>query len=70
MMFRLCLEATTAADLCGVSGGERCCVLGSGPVVSFMDGRTVYDKALYNLALKPQKRKILKFKQNCCCRRK
>ncbi|MDE5995754.1 MAG: M42 family peptidase, partial [Eubacterium sp.] len=26
------LEATTAADLCGVSGGERCCVLGNGPV--------------------------------------
>ena len=44
------LEATTAADLCGVTGGERCCVLGNGPVVSFMDGRTVYDKELYNLA--------------------
>lgn len=44
------LEATTAADLCGVTGGERCCVLGNGPVVSFMDGRTVYDKALYSLA--------------------
>lgn len=44
------LEATTAADLCGVAGGERCCILGNGPVVSFMDGRTVYDKALYNLA--------------------
>ncbi len=44
------LEATTAADLCGVSGGERCCVLGNGPVVSFMDGRTVYDKQLYQLA--------------------
>ena len=33
------LEATTAADLCGVTGGERCCILGNGPVVSFMDGR-------------------------------
>ena len=46
------LESTTAADLCGVTGGDRVCVLGDGPVVSFMDGRTVYDKTLYNLARK------------------
>lgn len=45
------LEATTAADLCGVMGGDRVCVLGDGPVVSFMDGRTVYDKNLYALAM-------------------
>lgn len=45
------LEATTAADLCGVCGGDRVCVLGDGPVVSFMDGRTIYDKGLYNLAM-------------------
>lgn len=44
------LEATTAADLDGVSGASRCCVLGNGPVVSFMDGRTVYDKKLFELA--------------------
>ncbi len=46
------LEATTAADLCGVAGGERVCVLGDGAVISFMDSRTVYDKYLYNLAMK------------------
>lgn len=46
------LESTTAADLCGVTGGNRVCVLGNGPVVSFMDGRTVYDKDLYKLARK------------------
>ena len=46
------LESTTAADLCGVTGGDRVCVLGDGPVVSFMDGRTVYDKTLYKLARK------------------
>lgn len=45
------LESTTAGDLCGVAGGDRVCVLGNGPVVSFMDGRTIYDKNLYNLAL-------------------
>lgn len=46
------LEATTAADLCGVTGGDRVCVLGDGAVVSFMDGRTIYDKELYALARK------------------
>ncbi len=45
------LESTTAGDLCGVTGGDRVCVLGNGPVVSFMDGRTIYDKNLYNLAM-------------------
>ena len=45
------LESTTAGDLCGVTGGDRVCVLGNGPVVSFMDGRTIYDKGLYNLAM-------------------
>ena len=54
------LEATTAADLCGVSGGERCCVLGNGPVVSFMDKRTVYDKALFDLAFQTAKENGIK----------
>ncbi len=49
------LEATTAADLCGVTGGDRVCVLGDGPVVSFMDGRTIYDKNLYQLAMNTAK---------------
>ena len=41
------LEATTASDLDGVSGGDRVCCAGKGPVVSFMDRRTVYDRELY-----------------------
>jgi len=49
------LETTTAADLCGVTGGDRVCVLGGGAVVSFMDGRTIYDKDLYNLAVSAAK---------------
>lgn len=49
------LEATTAADLDGISGADRVCVLGNGPVVSFMDGRTIYDKGLYNLAMNTAK---------------
>lgn len=46
----LILEATTAADLDGCRGGKRVCVLGDGPVVSFMDGRTVYSRNLYQSA--------------------
>lgn len=45
------LEATTAADLDGVTGADRVCVLGNGGVVSFMDNRTIYDRELYKLAM-------------------
>lgn len=44
------LEATTAADIDGVSGAKKVCSLGGGPAVSFMDRSTVYDKELYRLA--------------------
>ena len=43
------LESTTAGDLDGVSGADRVCVLGDGPVISFMDNRTIYDRELYEL---------------------
>lgn len=43
------LESTTAADLDGVSGENRVCVLGDGPVISFMDNRTIYDRELFEL---------------------
>lgn len=49
------LESTTAADLDGVTGADRVCVLGDGPVVSFMDGRTIYDRELYKLAMQTAK---------------
>ena len=54
------LESTTATDLDGVTGGNKCCVLGDGPVVSFMDGRTVYDRELFNLAFETAKEKNIK----------
>ena len=47
--FAVILETTTAADLDGVTGDAAVCKLGCGPVVSFMDRRTIYDKALYRL---------------------
>ena len=48
--FALVLEATTAADIVGASGGERVCTLGGGPVISFMDRSTMYDKGMYRAA--------------------
>ncbi len=48
--YALILEATTAADLDGVSGADAVCRLGGGPVVSFMDRSTIYDRELYALA--------------------
>ncbi|MBQ8959976.1 MAG: M42 family metallopeptidase [Ruminococcus sp.] len=48
--FALVLEATTAADIDGVSGQKKVCSLGGGPVVGFMDRRTIYDRDLYRLA--------------------
>ena len=41
------LETTTAADLPGVEDHRRVCAPGRGPVISYMDGSTIYDRALY-----------------------
>lgn len=50
--FAIVLEGTTAADLNGVAEESRVCTVGNGPAVSFMDGATLYDRALYNAAVK------------------
>lgn len=44
------VEATTAADIPDVPEDEKVCFVGKGPVLSFMDGGTVYDRELYRLA--------------------
>lgn len=46
----LVLEATTAADIPLSEGDKKCCSLGEGAVVSYMDRSTVYDRGLYRLA--------------------
>ena len=43
----LVLETTTAADLPGVEGHRRVCAPGKGPVISYMDGGTIYDRGLF-----------------------
>ena len=54
------VETTTAADVNGVSGADRVCCLGDGPVVSYMDGRTIYSRRLYNLAFEAARESGLK----------
>ncbi len=41
------VETTTAADIADVSGDKKVCMVGKGPVVSFMDKATLYDSELY-----------------------
>ena len=43
----LVLETTTAADLPGVENHRRVCAPGRGPVISYMDGSTIYDRELF-----------------------
>ena len=43
----LVLETTSAADLPGVGGARRVCAPGKGPVISYMDGATIYDRDLF-----------------------
>lgn len=45
------LEATTAADLDGVSDENKVCTLGEGPAISFMDNGNLYDRGLFNAAI-------------------
>ncbi len=45
------LETTTAADIDGVPAEKQVCRLGEGPVISFADKGTLYDRRLFELAL-------------------
>lgn len=47
--FAIVIEATTAADIPGASDEKKCCVLGNGATVPFMDRSTIYDKELFAL---------------------
>lgn len=43
----LVLETTTAADLPNVEDHRKVCAPGKGPVISYMDGGTIYDRGLF-----------------------
>lgn len=44
------VETTTAADISGVEKDRQVCRVGAGPVVSFMDRSTIYDREYYRMA--------------------
>lgn len=44
------VETTTAADIPGNDESKTVCKLGEGAVISFMDRRTIYDRAMYKAA--------------------
>lgn len=50
--YALVVEATTAADIPEVDSNRQVCALGQGAVISVMDRRTIYDKAMVRLAMK------------------
>lgn len=43
----LILETTTAADIPNTEEHQQICMPGKGPVIPFMDGGTIYDRALF-----------------------
>lgn len=43
----LVLETTTAANLPGIDSHRTVCAPGKGPVISYMDGATIYDRPLF-----------------------
>ena len=50
------LETTTAGDVDGAPADKVVCALGHGPVVSFADKGTLYDRGLFSLAFDTAKR--------------
>ncbi len=58
--YSIVVETTTAADLHGVEESKTVCKLGNGPVVSYMDRRTVYNKKLYDRAFDTAKANDIK----------
>ncbi len=47
----IAVETTTAGDIVGAAPARRVCSLGKGPVISFMDRGTVYDRGLFDTAV-------------------
>ena len=50
--FAIAIEATTACDIIDTPENKSVCKLNEGAVVSFMDGSTLYEKGLFEAALK------------------
>ncbi|MDD2361830.1 MAG: M20/M25/M40 family metallo-hydrolase [Oscillospiraceae bacterium] len=50
------VDSTTAADTAGVESDKQVCRVGGGPVISFMDKRTLYDIKLYDTIFETAKK--------------
>ena len=50
--YGIALDVTTPNDLPGIQGPSKVCELGKGPVISFADGRCIYDAALISEVFK------------------
>ena len=50
--YAIVIETTTAADIPLSEGAARCCELGKGAVVSYMDRSTIYDREMFALSRK------------------
>lgn len=55
------VESTTAADIPGVDEEKQVCRVGKGPVLSFMDRATIYDRGYFALAKKLAKENDIPF---------
>lgn len=53
--YAIVLEATTAADIPSAGAEKSVCKCKNGPVISFMDRSTIYNKELYKLAFETAK---------------
>lgn len=53
--YSIIVEATTAADITDAKDKTPVCKVGKGPVLSFMDGGTVYDRDFFKLAMNTAK---------------
>lgn len=49
--YSIVVEGTTAADISDDKSKSPVCHVGDGPVISFMDGGTIYDREFINLAM-------------------
>ena len=56
----IAVECTTAADVAGVARDQDVCRVGDGPVVTFMDRRTIYDREYYQMAFEEAKKANIK----------
>ncbi|MDO5602790.1 MAG: M42 family peptidase [Oscillospiraceae bacterium] len=57
----IAVESTTAADLADVKPGKEVCRQGCGPVLSFMDKGTLYDKELFRFVCERAEKNGLAF---------